>query len=133
LNQPMRLRVRGRSKEQRVYYAEDSRVRPDSEREHSCRRDRKRRRLKKLPKREFEIPDHTGPAFSRCDPVFHDAPVEKMHRAIGVLSETLVVRHHTDGRANSVQFLQQIHDGLAVARIEIAGRLVRQKYRRFPC
>ena len=54
-----------------------------------------------------------------------------MNGAIGVLRKTRVVRDHADRRAARVQFLQQIHDGFAVARIEVAGRFVGQEDGRF--
>ena len=50
-----------------------------------------------------------------------------MNGAVGVLREARVVRDHANGRAAGVQFLEQIHDRFAVARIEVAGRFVRQK------
>src|SRR5258707_520607 len=41
------------------------------------------------------------------------------------------MRNHADGRAASVQFLEQIHDRFAVSRIEVAGRFVSQEDGRF--
>ena len=61
------------------------------------------------------------------DFVFDDPAVEQMDGAIGVLRKTRVVRDHADGGAAGVQFLEQIHDRFAVARIEVAGRFVRQE------
>ena len=63
--------------------------------------------------------------------VLHYSTVEQVNRAIGVLGKTRVMRHHADGRAGGVQFLEQIHDRFAIARIEISGRFVREKDRRF--
>src|ERR1044072_2945261 len=53
-----------------------------------------------------------------------------MDSAIGMLRKTGVVRHHADGRAAVVQFLEQRHDGLAVARIKVGRRFVREEDRR---
>ena len=55
-----------------------------------------------------------------------------MNGAVGVLRKARIVRDHANGRAAGVQFLQQIHDRFAVARIEVSRRLVRQQNRRFP-
>src|SRR4051794_22562222 len=65
-----------------------------------------------------------------CHPIFHDATVEEMNRAIGVLGKTSIVRDHADRRAAIVQFLEQRHDRFTVARIEVARRFVREKNRR---
>src|SRR5215211_3023620 len=59
--------------------------------------------------------------------IFHHASVENVHGAIGMLREALVVRDHADGRTRRVQFLEQIHDSLAVPRIEVTSRLVREQ------
>ena len=48
-------------------------------------------------------------------PIFHDATVEEVDRAIGVLGESLVVRDHANGRTALVQFLEERHDGFAIA------------------
>ncbi len=48
-----------------------------------------------------------------------------MHRAVCVLSETLVVRNHANRGAALMQFAKQVHDRFAVMRIEVTGRLVR--------
>src|SRR4051812_20627858 len=63
-------------------------------------------------------------------PIFHDATVEEMDCAIGMLGKPGVVRNHADRRAAIVQFLEQRHHGLAVARIEVARRFVREEDRR---
>src|SRR5712664_2263307 len=53
-----------------------------------------------------------------------NASVEQMNVALGKIRVTLVVRDHADGRAVAVQIAQQLHDRLAVLRIEVSGRLV---------
>src|SRR2546423_12282289 len=63
-------------------------------------------------------------------PIFHDATVEEMDCAIGVLGEPRIVRGHADGRTAVVQLLEERHDGLAVTRIEVARRFVREQDRR---
>src|SRR5436190_16497298 len=63
-------------------------------------------------------------------PIFHDATVEEMDCAVGVLGKPLVVRDHTDRRAALVQFLEQRHDRFAVPRIEVARRFVGEQDRR---
>jgi hypothetical protein len=45
---------------------------------------------------------------------------------------TRIVRHHADGGAIIVQFLQQVHHRFAVLRVQVARRLVRQQDRRLP-
>ena len=50
-----------------------------------------------------------------------------MDRAIRVFGETLVVRHHADGGAALVQFLEQRHDGFTVTRVQVSGRFIREK------
>src|SRR5256885_13734968 len=47
-------------------------------------------------------------------PIFHDATVEEMDCAIGVLGEPLVARDHADRGAALVQFLEQCHHGFTV-------------------
>src|SRR5260370_2161465 len=54
----------------------------------------------------------------------HDAAIEQMNVALGKTRVTLVVRNHANGRAVAVQIAQQLHDRLAVLRIEVSGRLV---------
>lgn len=61
------------------------------------------------------------------DALIHDAAVEEMDGTVGVAREALVVRHHADRRAAPVQFLEQAHHRLAVLRIEVAGRFVREQ------
>ena len=53
-----------------------------------------------------------------------------MHRAVCVLSETLVVRNHANRGAALMQFAEQMHHSFAIVRIEVTGRLVRQQDRR---
>src|ERR1700726_1417374 len=54
-----------------------------------------------------------------------------MNRAIGVLSKTLIMCHHANRRPACVQLFEEFHYRLAVAGIEITGRLVGQQNRRF--
>src|SRR2546423_15207923 len=63
-------------------------------------------------------------------PIFHDAPVEEMDCAIGVLGKTGVVRDHADGRAAVVHLLEERNAGLAVTRIEVARRFGGEQDRR---
>jgi hypothetical protein len=53
-----------------------------------------------------------------------------MHFALRVFGEPRVVRHHADGRACAVQLAEEIHHRFAAARIEVAGRLVREQNQR---
>src|SRR5205085_829141 len=87
--------------------------------------------LKVLPRDVSSSLDITMNSLCRDAIVFHHATVEQMHRTIGMLRETRVVRYHANGRAAGVQFFQQIHYRFAVARIEISGWLIRQQNRRF--
>jgi hypothetical protein len=41
--------------------------------------------------------------------------------------EAGVVRDHADGGPVTVEFLQQLHDGFAIAGVEIAGGFVREQ------
>ena len=63
-------------------------------------------------------------------PIFHDATVEEMDGAIGVLGESLVVRDHADRGAALMQFSEQAHDRFAIARVKVSSRLVCQQNRR---
>src|SRR3954469_25726662 len=56
-----------------------------------------------------------------------DAAVEEMDAAIGVAGVPRVVRDHRDRRTGAVQLLEQLHDRLAVLRVEISGGLVGQE------
>ena len=49
------------------------------------------------------------------DFILDDPAVEQVDGAVGVLRKARVVRDHANGRASSVQFLKQIHDGFAIA------------------
>src|SRR5947207_361528 len=53
--------------------------------------------------------------------------IEQVHVALGVTRETRIVRDHADRRAFTVQFAQQLHHRLAVFRVEVSGRFVRQQ------
>src|SRR5262245_37019108 len=53
-----------------------------------------------------------------------DAAVEELDLAVRIVGIARVVRDHADGRALAVQLAQQVHDGFAVARVEIPGRFV---------
>src|SRR5205814_4892692 len=58
-------------------------------------------------------------------------PIEQVHVALGVTRETWVVRDHADRRPFTVQFAQQFHYRLAVFRVEVSGRFIRQQDGRF--
>ena len=124
---------RQRLDQQRVNGGKDRARQPDAERERQNRNGGKTGRPGQCPPGVPEIPPHmldclSGLRHHSCgDSIFDDAAVEQMDGAIGVLRKTRVVRDHADGRAAGVQFLQQIHDRFAVARVEVAGRFVRQK------
>src|SRR4051794_13717107 len=53
-----------------------------------------------------------------------DATVEEVDGAGGLFGVLGVVRDHADGRALLAQLLEQRHDRIAVARVEVARRLV---------
>ena len=65
--------------------------------------------------------------FSGSDGGFDDAAVEEMNGALGVMGVARVVGDHADGGAIAVQFLQKIHDGVAIFGVEIAGGLIGEK------
>ena len=50
-----------------------------------------------------------------------------MDAAVGVARVARIVRDHADRRAGAVQLAQQIHHRFAAARVEVAGRLVREQ------
>src|SRR6266566_1166707 len=54
----------------------------------------------------------------------NDAAVEQMDGALREIRVTLVVRDHADRSPVAVQVAQQLHDRLAVLRVEVSGRLV---------
>src|SRR5262245_28394972 len=58
-----------------------------------------------------------------------DAAVEELDLAVRVVGIARVVRDHADGRAFAVQLAQEVHDRLAVPRVEVAGRLVGEQDR----
>src|SRR5437899_8290572 len=60
---------------------------------------------------------------------FHNAPVEELDRAFSVKRVTRVVSHHADGSAFPVEVAQQVHNRLAVFRVEVAGWLGGQEDR----
>src|SRR5215471_3155377 len=57
-------------------------------------------------------------------------PVKQANLTLGLLNEPRVVRNHANRCAFLVQFMQQLHYGFTVVRVEIAGRFVRQQNRR---
>src|SRR5690349_4249143 len=59
--------------------------------------------------------------------VFHHTTIEEVHGAISMLGKTNVVGDHADGRAGGVELLEQIHHGLAITRVEVTRRLVREQ------
>jgi hypothetical protein len=58
--------------------------------------------------------------------LFDDAAVEQMDRPVRVRGVTGIVCNHANGRTAAVQLTEQLHDGLAVRRIEVTRRLVRE-------
>src|SRR5471030_3101647 len=58
---------------------------------------------------------------------FDDASVEDVNAAVGVTGVARVVRHHADRGAGAVQLAEEVHDRFAAARVEVAGRLVREQ------
>ena len=50
-----------------------------------------------------------------------------MHRSIGVIGVSRIVRHHADRSAVTVKFRQEPHHRLAVLGVEVTRRLVGQK------
>jgi hypothetical protein len=59
----------------------------------------------------------------------NDASIKQMDGAIRVLRVSRIVSHHADRCPFAIQFAQQIHDGFAVAGVQIAGGLVREQNR----
>src|SRR5688500_3450859 len=59
--------------------------------------------------------------------VIDDSAVEEGDHSVGMLRIARIVSHHANGRAALMQLAQQIHDGYAVLRVEIPGRLVGQQ------
>src|ERR1044071_5571264 len=69
-------------------------------------------------------------ALDDGDRFLDHAPVEQVNRACRVRGVARVVRHPADGGPRHVQLLEQVHDRLAVLRIEVAGGLVGEEDRR---
>src|SRR5579872_6199565 len=61
---------------------------------------------------------------------FDDASIEEVDAALGVARVARIVGDHADRRAGGMELLEQIHDRLAAARVEVAGRLVREQHER---
>jgi hypothetical protein len=61
--------------------------------------------------------------------LLQDATVEEVDGPIGVARVPGIVRDHADGRAFPVQLTQQLHDRLAVLRVQVSRGLVRQQDR----
>ena len=59
-----------------------------------------------------------------------DLAIKKVNRSIGVTSVPWIVRHHADCCAFLMQLAEQVHNGFAVLRIEIACRLIGKQDRR---
>ena len=71
---------------------------------------------------------------SLCDShlhsLFDNTAVEEVDAALGVTRVPRIVRDHADRRTRRMELLQQIHDGLAAARVQVSGRLVREQHER---
>src|SRR5690606_5751194 len=59
-----------------------------------------------------------------------DPPVEHVDLAVRVIRVARIVRDHADRRAVGVQLGEERHHRLAVLRVEVTGRLVREQDRR---
>ena len=59
--------------------------------------------------------------------LFDDPAIEEMNGAFGVGSIARVVRNHADRSSAAVQFKKKFHDGLPIGRIEVSGRIIREK------
>src|SRR5262245_46097866 len=57
-----------------------------------------------------------------------DTAVAKPDHAAGPLGDVVLVRHHDDRLAGPVHLLKHLHDLVAGARVEIAGRLIGEDY-----
>src|SRR5260221_428320 len=55
-----------------------------------------------------------------------------MNGPLSMAPEARVMRHHANGRSFSMEFTEQIHDGVAVLGVEVARRFIRQENARFP-
>jgi hypothetical protein len=68
--------------------------------------------------------------FQKC--FVNNFAVEEMHRTFGITGISGVVRDHTYGRALSMQLTQEIHNSLAISRIQVTCRFVGEKDGRLP-
>src|SRR5439155_3652770 len=59
-------------------------------------------------------------------PSVHDPSIPQLNHTFAISRIRLRVRHLHDRRAVRVELLEQLHDLLPLARVEIAGRLVRE-------
>src|SRR5882672_3529276 len=64
----------------------------------------------------------------RLDLLLDHAAVEDVDGAVGMAGEPRVVRDHHDGGAALVQLGEELHDGVAVLRIEVTRGLVREEH-----
>src|SRR5687767_3818788 len=62
--------------------------------------------------------------------LIHHATVEERDHPLRMPRILRVMSHHADGRTATMELAQQLHDGLAVLRVEIPGWLVGEQYRR---
>ena len=58
--------------------------------------------------------------------VFDHAPELQMHNPLRMGRHIRRMRHHDNGAALFVQLMKNIHDGILVRFIQVAGRLVRK-------
>ena len=79
--------------------------------------------------RDFESPQHASECHleSAVPGFFHDPSVEEVDLALGVDGIAGIMGHHADRRPITVQLAQQVHDGVAVVRIQVSGRLICQQ------
>src|SRR5438445_524111 len=79
------------------------------------------------PEQRWRLPDSGRLALHEFLQLFfgHDFAVEQVDFALRVLNEPWVVSDHADGCAFAMEILKQLHDGFAVARIQIPGGLIR--------
>src|SRR4051794_25649383 len=73
--------------------------------------------------------DTTLVSLLRGGALFDNAAVEHMDRAVGEARITWIVRHHADGGAVAMQLFEQAHNSLAIDRVQVSGRLVREQHR----
>src|ERR1019366_9322137 len=67
-----------------------------------------------------------SPALSRLAASAHHPAIGQLNHAIAISRIVHRVRYLHDGRALAVQLLEQLHDLLSLAGVQVAGRLVRQ-------